>query len=51
MFNHAGLFRTTELGKPVNATGEISNSGEATLDGPVNNALEMIEKLSRSERV
>ena len=51
MFNHAGLFRTTELGKPVNATGEISNSGEATLDGPVKNALEMIEKLSRSERV
>ena len=51
MFNHAGLFRTTELGKPVNATGEISNSGEATLDGPVENALGMIEKLSRSERV
>ncbi|MCS5703161.1 MAG: DUF1585 domain-containing protein, partial [Acidobacteria bacterium] len=40
-----------ELGKPVNATGEISNSGEATLDGPVKNALGMIEKLSRSERV
>jgi hypothetical protein len=51
MFNHAGLFRTTELGNPVNATGEISNSGEASLDGPVANALEMIEKLSRSERV
>ncbi len=51
MFNHAGLFRTTELGKPVNTKGEITGSGEATLDGPVNNALEMIEKLSRSERV
>ena len=51
MFNHAGLFRTTELGNPVNTKGEITNSGETSLDGPVNNALEMIEKLSRSERV
>lgn len=51
MFNHAGLFRTTELGKPVDATGEITDSGEAALDGPVDNALEMIEKLARSERV
>jgi hypothetical protein len=51
MFNHAGLFRTTELGNPVNTKGEITNSGEASLDGPVSNALEMIEKLSRSERV
>jgi hypothetical protein len=51
IFNHAGLFRTTELGKPVNATGEIIDSGEAALDGPVDNALEMIERLSRSERV
>ena len=51
MFNHAGLFRTSELGKPVNTKGEITDSGEAALDGAVNNALEMIEKLSRSERV
>lgn len=51
MFNHAGLFRTSELGKPVNTKGEITHSGEAALDGSVNNALEMIEKLSRSERV
>jgi hypothetical protein len=51
MFNHAGLFRTTELGKPVDATGEITDSGDPALDGPVDNALEMIEKLARSERV
>ena len=51
MYNHAGLFRTTELGNPVNATGAITGSGEPSLDGPVSNALEMIEKLSRSERV
>ena len=51
MFNHAGLFRTTELGNRVDTTGEITDSGDAALDGPVSNALEMIEKLSRSERV
>ncbi len=51
MYNHAGLYRTTELGRPVNTEGEIIDSGDAALDGPVNNALEMIEKLSRSERV
>ncbi len=51
MYNHAGLFRTTELDKPVNAAGEIIDSGDPKLDGPVNNALEMIEKLAASERV
>lgn len=51
MYNHAGLFRTTELDKPVDATGEIIDSGDPTLDGPVNNALEMITKLANSERV
>ena len=51
MYNHAGLFRTTELGKPVNTTGEIIASGDPTLDGPVTNALEMIRKLADSERV
>ena len=51
MYNHAGLFRTTELGKPVNTTGEIIDSGDPKLDGPVANALEMITKLANSERV
>lgn len=51
MYNHAGLFRTTELDKPVDATGEIIESGDPALDGPVSNALEMIQKLASSERV
>ncbi|MFN0078627.1 MAG: DUF1588 domain-containing protein [Prosthecobacter sp.] len=51
MYNHAGLFRTTELGKPVNTTGEIIDSGDPKLDGPVANALEMITKLANSQRV
>ncbi|HJO54653.1 MAG TPA: DUF1588 domain-containing protein, partial [Verrucomicrobiota bacterium] len=51
MYNHAGLFRTTELEKPVDTSGEIIDSGNPALDGPVKNALEMIEKLAASERV
>jgi hypothetical protein len=51
MYNHAGLFRTTELEKPVDTSGEIIDSGDPSLDGPVKNALEMIEKLAASERV
>ena len=51
MYNHLGLRRTTELGKPVDTSGEIIDSGNPALDGPVKNALEMIDKLSKSERV
>ena len=50
MYNHAGLYRTTELGKPVDTTGEIVDSGDPTLDGKVANAIEMIQKLADSER-
>lgn len=51
MYNHAGLYRTTELGNPVDTSGEIIDSGDPELDGPVANAIEMIEKLVESERV
>ncbi len=51
MYNHAGLFRTTEWGKPVDTTGEIIDSGDPDLDGPVENAIDMIQKLAQSERV
>ena len=51
MYNHAGLFRTLELDKPVDTLGEITDSGDPALDGPVKNALEMIDKLAASERV
>lgn len=50
MYNHAGLFRKTELDKPVDTTGEIIESGDPSLDGKVANALEMIRKLAASER-
>jgi len=51
MYNHAGVFREFELDKPVDASGEIIDSGDPGLDGPVSNAIEMIEKLAASERV
>ncbi len=51
MYNHAGIFRTTELDKPADATGEIIDSGDPAIDGPVANALEMIQKLANSQRV
>ncbi len=51
MYNHAGLYRTTELGNPVDTTGQIIDSGDTALDGDVSNAIEMIRKLAESERV
>jgi hypothetical protein len=50
MFNHAGLYRETELDKPVETGGEIIDSGDPTLDGKVTNAIDMIQKLAESER-
>ena len=50
MYNHAGLYRETELDEPVDSTGEIIDSGDPSLDGKVANALEMIQKLAESQR-
>ena len=51
MYNHIGLYRTKEKGQPVDTKGEIIDSGDPSLDGPVANALELIDKLANSERV
>ena len=50
MFNHAGVYRTTELDAPVDTSGEIIESGDQSLDGKVANAVELIEKLAESQR-
>ena len=50
MFNHAGIYREQELGKPVDTSGEIIDSGDPNLDGKVTNAIDMIQKLAKSER-
>ena len=51
MYNHIGLYRTQEQEKPEDTTGQIIESGDASLDGPVENAIEMIERLADSQRV
>ncbi|MDF1824835.1 MAG: DUF1588 domain-containing protein [Verrucomicrobiales bacterium] len=51
MYNHSGLFRTMELDKPVETAGAIIDSGDPELDGPVEDAIEMIQRLAESERV
>lgn len=50
MYNHAGLYRTTELGQPVDTSGEVIESGDPNLDGEVADALELIERLASSRR-
>ncbi|QDS88976.1 Planctomycete cytochrome C [Rosistilla ulvae] len=51
MYNHLGLYRTEEQKKPVDTSGAISDSGDPEIDGPVENALEMIDRLATSQRV
>ncbi|QDU27081.1 Planctomycete cytochrome C [Anatilimnocola aggregata] len=51
MYDHFGRYRETELEKPVEASGELQGTGDAKLDGPVKNAIDMIERLASSERV
>jgi len=51
MYNHVGLHRTTEFDNPVDTSEEIVDSGDPSLGGPVNDALEMIMKLANSERL
>lgn len=50
MYNHAGVFRREELNQPVDTTGKIIDSGVASLDGDVSDAMEMIQRIAESER-
>jgi hypothetical protein len=50
-YDHFGRFRETEQGKPVDATGRLEGTGEPRLDGPVKDAIELIQKLVGSQRV
>ncbi len=50
-FDHYGRFRTEELGKPVDTSAAITKSGDPALDGKIGNAIEMIDKLSKSKKV
>ena len=50
-YNHVGLYRKLEYGQPIDTSGEIIDSGDSALDGPVTDAFELITKLANSERV
>ncbi len=50
-WDHFGSYRETELDKPVVTTGEITDSGDAKLDGPVSTPQELAQRLASSERV
>ena len=50
-WDHFGSYRETELGKPVVTSGEIINSGDPKLDGPVSGPQELVRRLANSERV
>jgi hypothetical protein len=51
MFDHFGRWRTKELGKPVDTTGAITNSGVQGLDAKVSDAVAMLHRLADSPRV
>lgn len=48
-FNHVGRWRTTEKEKPVDTTGAITYTGDASMDQDVSNVREMMEILADSE--
>jgi len=55
MYAHTGIIRdrnpSNNWGQMVDSTGEIVNSGDPALDGPVADPMEMVRKLAASERV
>lgn len=50
-YDHFGRWRGAELGKPVDTTGTIEDSGDERLEGPVSDPLSMLKKLANSDRV
>jgi hypothetical protein len=50
MYNHAGLYRRSELNQPVDTSGEIIDSGDPAMDTKVSDAIELIQRIASSER-
>ncbi|MDG2131400.1 MAG: DUF1588 domain-containing protein [Fuerstiella sp.] len=50
-FNHVGRWRATEKVKPVDTSGSISLTADATIEGDVLGVREMMEKLASSKLV
>lgn len=49
-YDHFGRYRFHELGQPVDSSGAVVESGDPALDGPVKDAVELIERLAASKR-
>jgi len=49
-YDHFGRHRMQELNRSVDASGAVANSGDPSLDGPVKDAVELIERLAKSQR-
>jgi len=50
-YDHFGSFRKLDKGKPVQTSGEIIDSGDPSIDGPVSGPTELVSKLASSVRV
>ncbi len=50
-YNHVGRWRETEKEKPVDTTGAITYTGDASLDQNITNVREMMERLAESDLV
>ncbi|MCH2062311.1 MAG: DUF1588 domain-containing protein, partial [Roseibacillus sp.] len=52
-YDDFGRFRTMDevSGKPIDASGRLESTGEVDLDGEVGGAIELVERLGKSERV
>ena len=58
IYDHYGMFRVKEMvgardnkPKPIDSSGAVLESGEATLEGPVEDAIDLVHKLAKSPRV
>lgn len=48
-FNHVGRFRELELGKPVDASGAVTHTGVAEIEGEVDGVRPMMEKIASTD--
>jgi hypothetical protein len=50
-YDHFGRYRELELGRPLDTSGHLQGTGDPQLDGPVQDAVDMIQRLAASQRV
>jgi hypothetical protein len=50
-FDHWGRYRTEEFGGPVDTRGEVLLAADPALNGPVESAVELVNRLANSDHV